>query len=115
MKIFQQFRGQRTHISRRSTADSDTTLVGDSEAGTSSLKPGKPSFFNVFSPSQSKKGHGKTRISLQSVLQTSLVIGEATDVPFLKGIAAIVLQIYTAVEVSRVPRSSNDSYVLSAL
>lgn len=92
-----------SQLARQSTAESDATLVDEpvrDEEETNQpskrllhLFPSPPASFTAGKDGRSRK------IPLTTILQTSLTIGEATNIPYLKGLAGIVLVIWKSVQV----------------
>lgn len=96
---------------RRDSADSEITLVGDTDEESLPVTEGSKltaRFFNPshtkplkYSESDTKSNHrGKRSLPITAILQTSITIGEATNLPYLKGIAGIIRVISDAVQVS---------------
>jgi hypothetical protein len=95
-------------LKRRSTAESDTTLVEQFHSDPSppdivicgKERQSSIEFTSLPRPPQKwHKSFRKIKLSASSILLTSITIGEATDIPYLKGLAGLVLVIYNAVEV----------------
>ena len=89
--------------SRRSSTYSDSSTLIDVPLRFNSLKD---LYDNQTQTQPKPKGSKfklrwpKYRPSFTSALKTAITIGEATNLPYLKGVAGIILVIYNAVQVS---------------
>jgi hypothetical protein len=90
--------------SRRSSTCSDSSTLVDVPLHFKDLKDLYNAHGNQTQPkpgqSKLKRRWYKYRPSFTSALKTAITIGEASNLPYLKGVAGIILVIYNAVQVS---------------